>query len=193
MSAQSLKQLPAFPQVKRGTGTLGVGIQLSSIQCGQAQPCPPPCLKLKKPVALELRPQQKQPREGSGTRPPSEVFGTPSRAWPVGLSALFCPLDCLPVSLALLDCSPVGFLGNQYRVSKFHSLVWAFAVQMCLLSVRGLAPGKQIAPLVAVHAACHLYSFLLLPSLGVVQMSQCGQLGGTYPPVSPASWVQNTV
>lgn len=47
VSTQSLKQPPALPKVKHGTGTLGVGIWLSYIQCGQAQPCPPPCLKLK--------------------------------------------------------------------------------------------------------------------------------------------------
>lgn len=47
VSAQSLKQPPALLKVKHGTGTLGVGIWLSSIQCGQVQPCPPPCLNLK--------------------------------------------------------------------------------------------------------------------------------------------------
>lgn len=107
--------------VRHEIGTLGVGIQLSTTQCGRAQPCPPLCLKLKTcGLGAEGTAEAIRKRRSPA---PSVALGAPSGAWPVALSVLFCPLDCPPVPLVLLGCSSVGFLGNQCRIFNFHPLV----------------------------------------------------------------------
>lgn len=121
-STQPLKQPAALPKVKHRTGTLGSWhpVVYHSVWTGTTSPT---SLFNAQTCDLGTEATAEAARRRRRSPAPSVVFSAPSGAWPVGLSVPFCPLDCSPVSLALLDRSPVGFLGNQCRVLNFHPLL----------------------------------------------------------------------